>query len=159
MSPVGGSAAAGLGGVQRERGRGATGERVGCNGNIGLSLQGSRMDEQRCSFPPPLKVGLIQHHPTLSSVGSLSSLSEGLGEGGEGGRHPPSGAAQPRRTYYSFMRSSLGVLRCGGPLLCYRPEALLQLLATLSSPLKTHPASPGLAVPGLKPQYLTRQLV
>lgn len=23
-----------------------------------FSLQGSRMDEQRCSFPPPLKVGL-----------------------------------------------------------------------------------------------------
>lgn len=48
-------------------------------GHVTFSLQGSRMDEQRCSFPPPLKVGWNHSLAHLSVAAYLSSLSKGLG--------------------------------------------------------------------------------
>lgn len=63
---------------------------MGC---AAFSLQGSRMDEQRCSFPPPLKVGL-DASPTPPFCGRLAEqrAPKGLGMEGDGDRggRPPS---------------------------------------------------------------------
>ena len=115
-------------------------------GSAALSLQGSRMDEQRCSFPPPLKVGLI--HNLSKSLGDLD-------EAGRGSRLPPSGGggAWEILPQLPTQATSTGepicfhevvlpwarcwgtqlcplVPRCGGPLPCIGLGRSFQLLST-----------------------------